>query len=130
RVSRPRLASFASRPFPPDRGIASMVNRAQTTTAAPEFHLFCAGTTFTAAHVQSRAWHRNCCPPLQSLLESGHSRMPRREARGRGFTNPVHAFRGRNMLWTDLRDYIAALDKLGELRVVRGASWEEDIGGI
>jgi 4-hydroxy-3-polyprenylbenzoate decarboxylase len=34
------------------------------------------------------------------------------------------------MLWKDLRDYIAALDRMGELRVVRGASWEEDIGGI
>lgn len=34
------------------------------------------------------------------------------------------------MLWTDLRDYLAALEQRGELRVVLGASWEEDIGGI
>src|SRR5437660_1026992 len=34
------------------------------------------------------------------------------------------------MLWTDLREYLAALDKSGELRVVRGANWEEEIGGI
>ena len=30
--------------------------------------------------------------------------------------------------YDDLRDWIAEADRLGELRVVRGASWEEDIG--
>lgn len=34
------------------------------------------------------------------------------------------------MLWKDLRDYLAKLDELGELVTVRGATWEEEIGGI
>ena len=34
------------------------------------------------------------------------------------------------MLWNDLREYLAKLDELGELRTVRGATWEEEIGGI
>jgi UbiD family decarboxylase len=34
------------------------------------------------------------------------------------------------MLWNDLREYLAKLDALGELRHVEEASWEEDIGGI
>jgi len=34
------------------------------------------------------------------------------------------------MLWNDLREYLARLDDIGELRHVEEASWEEDIGGI
>ncbi len=34
------------------------------------------------------------------------------------------------MLWNDLREYLNRLDELGELKVVRGATWTEDIGGI
>jgi UbiD family decarboxylase len=30
----------------------------------------------------------------------------------------------------DLRDWLAAVDAIGELRVVRGASWEEDVGAV
>ena len=29
-----------------------------------------------------------------------------------------------------MREYIAKLDEIGELRTVRGATWEEEIGGI
>src|SRR5579884_3499005 len=32
--------------------------------------------------------------------------------------------------YTDLRDWLQAVDALGELRHVEGASWEEDIGRI
>ena len=31
---------------------------------------------------------------------------------------------------SDLRDWLARVEELGELRVVRGASWEEDIGAV
>jgi UbiD family decarboxylase len=34
------------------------------------------------------------------------------------------------MLWNDLRDYLNALDRLGELKIVNGADWQEEIGGI
>ena len=34
------------------------------------------------------------------------------------------------MLWRDLRDYLNTLDRLGELKRINGAGWEEDIGGI
>lgn len=34
------------------------------------------------------------------------------------------------MLWRDLREYLEQLEKLGELKRIQGASWEEDIGGI
>ena len=34
------------------------------------------------------------------------------------------------MLWTDLREYLAKLDELGELRTISEAGIEEDIGGI
>ena len=34
------------------------------------------------------------------------------------------------MGWQDLREWITEVDTLGELRVVEGASWQEDIGGI
>ena len=33
-----------------------------------------------------------------------------------------------NVTFNDLREYIEEVDKLGELRHVEGASWEEDIG--
>ncbi|MBT3533801.1 MAG: UbiD family decarboxylase, partial [Rhodospirillaceae bacterium] len=33
-----------------------------------------------------------------------------------------------NVTYDDLREYIAEVDKLGELRRIEGASWEEDIG--
>ena len=33
-----------------------------------------------------------------------------------------------NVTYDDLRDYIEEVDKLGELRRVQGATWEEDIG--
>ena len=34
------------------------------------------------------------------------------------------------MSWRDLREWMAEVDGLGELKVVRGASWQEDIGRI
>lgn len=34
------------------------------------------------------------------------------------------------MQYSDLRDWIAAVDAIGELRVVKGATWEHDIGEI
>jgi UbiD family decarboxylase len=34
------------------------------------------------------------------------------------------------MLWRDLRDYLARLEQLGELKKVNGANWEEEIGAI
>ena len=34
------------------------------------------------------------------------------------------------MHWNDLREYLTRLEALGERRVVRGATWEEHIGGI
>lgn len=34
------------------------------------------------------------------------------------------------MLWSDLRAFLAALDEQGDLRHVRDASWEEEIGAI
>lgn len=34
------------------------------------------------------------------------------------------------MIWTDLREYLARLDAIGDLKTIFGASWEEDIGGI
>jgi len=34
------------------------------------------------------------------------------------------------MLWQDLREYLNKLDQLGELKRVRGADWQEEIGGI
>ena len=34
------------------------------------------------------------------------------------------------MIWEDLRSYLDRLEKLGELRRVAGANWEEEIGGI
>ena len=34
------------------------------------------------------------------------------------------------MTWQDLRDWMAEVDRLGELRVVEGATWQADIGGI
>ena len=34
------------------------------------------------------------------------------------------------MTWHDLRDWIDGVDALGQLRVVDGASWQEDIGRI
>src|SRR5512146_1611425 len=34
------------------------------------------------------------------------------------------------MQYDDLRSWIAAADAIGELRVVKGASWEADIGEI
>jgi UbiD family decarboxylase len=34
------------------------------------------------------------------------------------------------LLWKDLREFIAKLDELGELKTIRGAGWEEEIGGI
>jgi hypothetical protein len=33
-----------------------------------------------------------------------------------------------SITYRDLREYIAEVDKLGELRRVNGATWEEDIG--
>src|SRR5256886_17155113 len=32
--------------------------------------------------------------------------------------------------WRDLREWMARVDQIGELRVIRGASWQEDIGAI
>jgi len=32
------------------------------------------------------------------------------------------------LVYEDLRDWISEADRLGELREVRGASWEQDIG--
>src|SRR5438309_11998767 len=32
--------------------------------------------------------------------------------------------------YTDLRDWLRAVDEMGEVRYVKGASWEEDIGRI
>jgi UbiD family decarboxylase len=34
------------------------------------------------------------------------------------------------MAWQDLREWMAEVEALGELRVVEGATWQEDIGGI
>lgn len=34
------------------------------------------------------------------------------------------------MPYTDLRDFLKQVDELGELRLVRGADWNEEIGGI
>ena len=34
------------------------------------------------------------------------------------------------MAWHDMREWMAEVEGLGELRVVEGASWQEDIGGI
>lgn len=34
------------------------------------------------------------------------------------------------MLWKDLREYLARLEKLGELRRIPEADWQEEIGGI
>ena len=34
------------------------------------------------------------------------------------------------MTWHDLRDWMDEVDKAGELRVVSGADWQEDIGRI
>jgi UbiD family decarboxylase len=34
------------------------------------------------------------------------------------------------MLWNDLREYLARLEELGDLKRVSGATWEEDIGAI
>lgn len=34
------------------------------------------------------------------------------------------------MLWNDLRDYLQRLDQLGELKVVRGAHWNLELGAI
>ena len=36
--------------------------------------------------------------------------------------------RGYEFLYEDLREWIAQAEKLGEIRVVRGASWQEEIG--
>ena len=33
-----------------------------------------------------------------------------------------------HIAFTDLREWMAEADKLGELKTVRGASWQEDIG--
>ncbi len=35
-----------------------------------------------------------------------------------------------SIIYKDLREYIAAVDKLGELRVVNGADWDLEIGAI
>ena len=34
------------------------------------------------------------------------------------------------MVWRDLREWIAEIEKLGEMRVVEGATWQKDIGEI
>ena len=34
------------------------------------------------------------------------------------------------LVWRDLRDWIGAVEHLGELRHVEGASWEWDIGAV
>ncbi|MFN8455747.1 MAG: UbiD family decarboxylase [Anaerolineae bacterium] len=34
------------------------------------------------------------------------------------------------MSWRDLREWLAQVEALGELRVVTGATWQEDIGGV
>jgi 4-hydroxy-3-polyprenylbenzoate decarboxylase len=34
------------------------------------------------------------------------------------------------MLWRDLREFVGALEKAGEIKKVTGATWEEDIGGL
>ena len=34
------------------------------------------------------------------------------------------------MAWHDLRDWMAVVDELGQLRVVEGASWQEDVGRV
>jgi len=34
------------------------------------------------------------------------------------------------MIWKDLREFLTRLDELGELKTIRGASWQEEIGGI
>ena len=34
------------------------------------------------------------------------------------------------MLWTDLRQFLQLLDERKELRLVKGANWEEEIGAI
>jgi 4-hydroxy-3-polyprenylbenzoate decarboxylase len=34
------------------------------------------------------------------------------------------------MLWRDLREFISHLERTGDLKVVKGANWEEEIGGI
>src|SRR5687768_5208890 len=34
------------------------------------------------------------------------------------------------MLWNDLREYLARLEELGDLKRAHGATWEEDIGAI
>lgn len=34
------------------------------------------------------------------------------------------------MSWNDLREWMAEVERLGELRVVEGATWQEDIGAI
>ena len=33
-----------------------------------------------------------------------------------------------NLIYNDLREWIAEADKLGEIEIVKGASWQEDIG--
>ena len=35
---------------------------------------------------------------------------------------------GAHMTYEDMREWIVEAEKLGELRVVKGASWEKDIG--
>src|SRR5438874_10307117 len=32
--------------------------------------------------------------------------------------------------WRDTREWLECVDALGELRVIRGASWEQDIGAV
>ncbi len=44
-----------------------------------------------------------------------------------GTSTPVPT---RPRLWDDPRDWLKLVDEMGELRVVRGASWQEDIGAI
>lgn len=41
-----------------------------------------------------------------------------------------HAEPGTRIRWRDLRDWLARVDELGELRVVRGATWQRDIGRV
>ena len=35
-----------------------------------------------------------------------------------------------SIVYKDLREYIAAVDRLGELRVVNGADWDLEVGAI
>ena len=44
-----------------------------------------------------------------------------------GNNNPEHNLR-HTLVYQDLREWIAEADRLGELRDVKGASWEQDIG--